>query len=268
MRVSFQGEPGAYSEEALRTFFPDVDVLPCATFGEALTSVADGQADRAVLPVENSQAGSITETYDLMLQHQLWAVGEIELRVRHCLLALPGTALASLRTAHSHPQALAQTAEYLARHGLRPIAETDTAGSARMIAERKLEGAAAVASRTAATRYGLEVLAEGIETNPDNRTRFLVLAREPVVPLTAPRTSLALALKNESGALLAVLRPFADAGINITKLESRPSRRGSWEYVFYLDVDGHHLEPPLWPALEAAAKQCQWLRVLGSYTKA
>lgn len=267
MKVAFQGEPGAYSEEALRSVFPHAEVVPCARFHVAMEALVRGEVDRAVLPLENSQAGSIVETYDLLLAHQAWIVRDVDLRVSHCLMALPGQSLAELRTAHSHPQALAQTDEFLRANGLTPVAETDTAGSARMISEQQKKGAAAIASATAAARHGLEILARGIETNPDNRTRFAVLARTPYTPTAAARTSLVLALKNVPGALLEVLKPFAAHGLNVTKLESRPKRGAGWEYVFHLDVDGRHDDGPLAVALAELKDRAEWVRVLGSYDR-
>ncbi|MGQ0505842.1 MAG: prephenate dehydratase [Myxococcaceae bacterium] len=265
MKIAFQGERGAYSEEAARTVHPDAEMVPCARFSDAFDAVASGKVNRGVLPVENSQAGTILETYDLLLTHALHIVGEIDFRVRHCLLALPGETLETLRTAHSHPQALAQTDAYLRAHRLSPCVEYDTAGSAKLIAEKQLAHAGAVASRVAADIYGLKVLAEGIETNPDNRTRFLILDRQPA-PRSAPaKTSLAIFLNHQPGALFRALGAFAERGVNLTKLESRPNRLAAWEYVFYVDVEGHVEEPSLAQALEVLKRDALQVRVLGTY---
>lgn len=269
MKVAFQGERGAYSEEATRQAFPDAEVLPCARFSDAFEAVVERRADRAVIPVENSQAGTIAESYDLLLAHPLFVVGEIDLRVRHCLLALPGETLETLREAHSHPQALAQTDEFLRRHALKPVVEYDTAGSAKKIAEQQVRGAAAVASRVAAEIYGLMIVAEGIETNRDNRTRFVILDTSAAPRSSAPsKTSLVFSLRNTPGALYRALEGFSTHFINVTKIESRPSRSAAWEYVFYLDLDGHQDEPPVAEALAQLEDHCEFLRVLGSYRKA
>ncbi len=268
LRVAFQGERGAYSEEAARKAFPGAQMLPFPRFSDAFEAVVSFAADRAVIPVENSQAGSITETYDLLLSHGLHIVGEVDLRVRHCLLALPGQTLQSIREAHSHPQALAQTEVFLRAHGLTPRVEYDTAGAAKRLAELRLTGAAAVASRVAAEIYGLTILAEGIETHPDNRTRFVVLSTAPVERVDPCKTSLVLVLKNVAGSLHLALGSFANRGLNLTKLESRPSRRAAWEYVFYVDVEGHLQDPPLAEAVRELAHHCEQVRVLGSYPRA
>ncbi len=268
MRIAFQGERGAYSEEAARLAFPDGQMVPFPRFLDAFEAVTAGRAERAVIPVENSQAGSITDTYDLLLSHALQIVGEVDLRVRHCLLALPGETLQTLEVAYSHPQALAQTEVFLRQHGLTPRVEYDTAGSAKLVAEQRPAHAAAVASRVAAEIYGLEILAEGIETNPDNRTRFLVLAKDAAARADPSKTSLVLVLKNVPGALHRALGAFAERQLNLTKLESRPNRRAAWEYVFYVDVDCHQEEPRFAAAMGALGASCEQVRVLGSYPRA
>src|SRR6267378_2594050 len=173
MKVAFQGERGAYSEEAVRALFGEVDVRPCPSLGEVFDLVGAGGADRGVVPVENSQAGSINETYDLLLAHDLVIAAELDHRVVHCLLALPGQSLDAITRVYSHPQALAQCDAYLRRLGVEMVSSYDTAGSAKMIQEQHLVGSAAVAARRAARLYDLGVLAEGIETNPNNYTKFL-----------------------------------------------------------------------------------------------
>src|SRR5713226_5729960 len=162
MKVVFQGERGAYSEEAVRELFGEVEVQPCPSLRDVFDLVSAGGADRAVVPVENSQAGSINETYDLLLLHALFITGELDQRIRHCLLALPGQALSGIRKVYSHPQALAQCDAFLRQHALEPVPAYDTAGSAKMLAEQHLAGAGAIAGRTAARIYGLTVVAEGI----------------------------------------------------------------------------------------------------------
>jgi len=268
MKVAFQGERGAYSEEAVMLLFPDADVLPLRTLQEVFEATATGRVDRGVVPVENSQAGSINETYDLLLRHNLLITGEVDVRVQHCLLSLPGETLESVEKVFSHPQALAQCEEFLRRLGVEMVPTYDTAGSAKMVASQKLRGCAAIASRRAAMLYGLQVLASGIETNPDNYTKFLAVGREPAPYSQASKTSLVFATRNVPGALYRALGAFANRQINLTKLESRPSRRRPWEYIFYVDFEGHLQDPACRDALEELKVHTTFLKILGSYPKA
>lgn len=269
MRVAFQGEPGANSEEAVfRVFGERAEPVPCRDLEQTFEAAAVGRADRAVVPVENSQAGSINETYDLLLRHSLVIVGEYDLRVRHCLLVLPGQPLAAIRRAYSHPQALAQCDAFLRSHGIEPVAQRDTAGSARMLSEQRPEGAAAIASRRAAEIYHLDILAEGIETNSNNYTRFLVLDRAPAPRAARNKTSIVFVVDNQPGTLYQALGALATRGINLAKIESRPGRQRPWEYVFYADVDGHVDDDALRAALDDLRRHTSMLRVLGSYPKA
>jgi prephenate dehydratase len=265
MKVAFQGERGAYSEEAARTYFPDAEALPCPSFRRVFETVESGQAERGMVPVENSLAGSIHENYDLLQERSLHIVGEIPLRIRHCLLGLPGQKLEDLRRVMSHPQALAQCDVFTRKLGLESTPEYDTAGSAKLLAERRPPATAAIASRTAASNYGLEILAEGIETSPNNYTRFLAIAREPSPRSEKSKTTLVFATRNEPGALYKALGTFAQRNINITKIESRPGRKVAWEYAFYLDLEGHEQDGPVHEALDVLSKQCSVMRVLGSY---
>ncbi|MEP7199090.1 MAG: prephenate dehydratase domain-containing protein, partial [Chloroflexota bacterium] len=172
-RVAIQGERGSYSEEAAAQYFEELEIVPCRWFSDAFEAIVGGRADYGIIPIENSQAGSINDTYDLLLQHDLPIVGEVDLPVRHCLLALPGVALADVKRVYSHPQALAQCEEFIARLGAEKVATQDTAGSARLVQENGWHDAAAIASARAGALYGLEKLAEGIQTNANNRTRFV-----------------------------------------------------------------------------------------------
>jgi len=267
-RVAFQGERGAYSEEAALALFPEGEALPCRSLREVFAAVAEGRAACGVVPVENSQAGSINETYDLLLAHDLHITGEYDLRVRHCLLALPGRTLAELRAVYSHPQALAQCEEFLRSHRLEAIAAYDTAGSARMVAERRMEDAGVIAGVRAAQLYGLAVLAEGIETNPHNYTKFLALGTAPAPRSATAKTSIVFTTRNIPGALHRALGVFASRAINLTKLESRPRREVPWEYVFYADFEGHRDEPEVAAALRELGGITAFVRVLGSYPRA
>ena len=268
--MAFQAEPGAYSEQALRQAAPGAESVPAPLLRDVFELVARGEVELAVVPVENSQAGSINETYDLLLEYSdiLHVRGEHELRVRHCLLALPGSSLGEVTEAYSHPQALAQTASWLRGRGIRAVAYHDTAGAARWVRESGNRSFAAVASSRAAEVYDLQVLAEGIEDNSSNRTRFLVAGCEPVPPGPgAGKTSLVFSTVNRPGALHRALHTLASRGINLTKLESRPSRGEGWEYLFYVDCDGWASTEPLAGALVELERETGWARVLGSYAR-
>lgn len=271
MRVAFQGEPGAYSEAAvIQHWGPGVEPVPCPSFERVFEAVAAGAVDAGLVPIENSLAGSILENYDLLLAHELPIIGEERLSVRHCLLARPGTALDQITVAYSHPQALAQSMPFLKAHGIEARPAYDTAGSARELAGRDEPGAAAIASRLAAEIYGLAILAEGIQTRQDNTTRFFAIARERPEELPREKASLVFAAPNQPGSLYRCLGVFAAHGLNMTKLESRPTKDTPWEYYFYVDVEGPPLTPELLGAMSAdlMAQGVTFARVLGVYPKA
>jgi prephenate dehydratase len=267
MRVAFQGERGANSEEAVVRLFGEVEVIPCVRLTDAFDAVAKHRADRGVVPVENSQAGSINETYDLLLAHDLVIAGELDHRVVHCLMALPGQALKAITKVYSHPQALAQCDVYLRRLGVETVPSYDTAGSAKMIQHQRLAGCAAVASKRAARLYELEVLAEGIETNPNNYTKFLVIDTHPAPEAAQSKTSIVFVVDNRPGSLYRALGALATRQINLVKIESRPGRKRPWDYTFYVDIDGHMHDPQIKEALEDLHRQTTFLRILGSYPR-
>lgn len=265
-RIAIQGERGAYSEQAaLALYGPAVRVLPCRTLADVFATLDSGNADGAVVPVENSRAGTIVETYDLLLQHSFAVTGEYRLRVRHCLLGLPGARLEDITRAYSHPQALAQCAGFLKRHDIAPESAYDTAGSAQALQARGDHAAAAIASRRAAELFGLEVLAEGIEDRPDNVTRFLAVGRPPSLVPEHGRSLLCFTVPNEPAALYHCLEPFARHRLNLTKLESRPDLETPFDYVFYLDVDSRAAEPSLAAALAELSRIATSSRLLGSF---
>jgi prephenate dehydratase len=268
MRVAFQGERGAYSEAAALAHFGTIEPAPRRALADVFDAVERGEAERGMVPVENSQAGSINETYDLLARRALHIVGERNHRIEHCLLALPGETLQSIRTVRSHPQALAQCEAFLHRQGWETTPTYDTAGSAKIVAAERLPGVAAIAGRHAAEIYGLIVLAEGIETSPVNYTRFLALAQAPAPPTDRAKTSIVFTTANVPGALYRALGAFATRGINLTKLESRPRRDRPWEYMFYVDFEIHHEAPAGRAALAELAGVTAFLRVLGSYPRA
>ncbi|HAF69752.1 MAG: Prephenate dehydratase [Acetothermia bacterium 64_32] len=270
-RVAFQGERGAFSEEAaVARFGEGIELLPCRSFQEVFQRVKAGKALFGVVPIENSLAGSVHQVYDLLLAHELFIVGEVEVRISHHLIALPGVKLAGVRQVLSHPQALAQCQGTLARllpHA-EPVPTYDTAGSAKLLAERGTRDAAAIASRRAARIYGLVILREHLEDDPENYTRFLVLSPSPVEPQGAAKTSLVFSMENVPGALHRCLGAFARRGIDLTKIESRPLRGRRWQYAFYVDFLGRSDEPQVREALAELEGQTSFLRVLGSYPPA
>ncbi len=267
--IAYQGEPGAYSQEAIvQQFGPQVEALACQSFDEIFAAVEGGRANLGLLPVENSQAGSINSAYDLLLDHDLRVVGEVKLRVRHCLLAPPGTRLADIKQVYSHPQALAQCERYLKNRGWQAVTAYDTAGSARELAGRRQPGCGAIASRLAGEIYGLEVLETGIEDSPDNTTRFFLLGTEEPPRSEHNKTSLVFATSHTPGALYRALSEFATRGINLTKIESRPRRNRPWHYVFYVDLEGHWQDPEIEQSLVALLVRSAYVKLLGSYPAA
>jgi len=271
--VAFQGERGAFGDEAVQVYFGKEahikpEPIPYRTFADVFHAVAVGEVEYGLVAVENSQAGSINDVYDLLRQHDLFVIGEIGHPVNHCLLCLPGQQLSDIKRVISHPQALAQSDVYLRALGVEIVATYDTAGSAKMIREEHMEGVAAVAAAGAAELYQLEILASGIQTIKDNYTRFIALSREP-----APRregeakTMLVMATAHQPGSLYQCLGVLAANKINLLKLESRPSRQRAWEYVFYLDFEGHRDDPTVRSALANLAGYTTFCKVLGSFVR-
>ncbi len=269
-RIAFQGEPGAYSEEALFLLAPDAQSQPYREFRDVAQAVLERRAELGLLPIENSLVGSIATNFDLIAESALAIVGEVVSAVHHCLLGVPGAQRAALRRVLSHPVALAQCERFLRElSGVEVVAFYDTAGAAAEVARRKDTSLGAVAGVLAARRYGLEVLAERIEDEPHNQTRFLLVARDATPPPAdvPAKTTLRLKLPHRPGTLARALAPFADAGLNLTKLESRPDRSTPWEYLFYLDVEGRAAEPAMRSALAALATQGAVITLLGEYAR-
>ena len=265
MRLAYQGEPGAYSEAAaLHHCGPDAETLPCKTFDEVFEAVVKKRATHGVVPLENSIGGTIHRNYDLLLEHDLSITGEVELDVVHCLQALPGTRIPDVKVVYSHPQALAQCERYLKDLGVTVEAVYDTAGGAKLVAEKKLAGAAALASRRAAEVFGLEVLQEAVQDYEYNITRFAIIGSGAPAP-DANKTTIVFALPSTPGALFKALSVFALRDINLTKLESRPMRGRPWEYLFYVEVEARRDDLLCARALTHLAEFAKWTRVLGTY---
>ena len=266
--VAYQGEPGAYSEQGAAALFAAGDRRPFASIRKVFEAVEVGRAEYGLVPMDNSQAGSINETYDLFLRHGLHLVAETLVAVDHCLLALPGTPIDELEEVVSHPQAIAQCEEFLSALEVNVRAEYNTAGAAKLIAEKRLARTAAIASHRAAELYGLAVLAERIQTYPDNYTRFGALSRSPQ-PLAEPdKSSLVFGVGHVAGSLYRCLGAFAERHLNLTKLESRPRPGRPWEYVFYVDVDAPAAAPQMVDALAELSEHATFTRLLGTYASA
>ncbi len=264
MRLAYQVEPGAYSEAAaLQYGGTQAETLPCKSFEDVFDAVSRKKATHGVVPLENSIGGTIHRNYDLLLDHDLTISGEVELDVVHCLQALPGTKLEDIKVVYSHPQALAQCERYLKELGASVEAVYDTAGGAKLVSEKKLAGAAALASRRAAEVFGLEVLQEAVQDYESNITRFAIIGGAP--PADANKTTIVFALPSTPGALFKALSVFALRDINLTKLESRPMRGRPWEYLFYVEVDAPRSDLGCARALTHLAEFARWTRVLGTY---
>lgn len=278
--VAYSGEPGAFAEDAVRAYFADPDAMPVPGFREVFEAVTDGRAVAGVVPIENLVNGTVREDYDLLIEHDLVIVGEVTVPVRLCLAALPGQRVEEIERVYSHVQALGQADRFLRTRPWVLLTTYNTAGAGKMIVDRGERGAAAVLSPRAAAVFGLEILADPIQNVADNRTRFVVIARPAMAPdpswlasgatggaARPMRTTLAMAIPNEPGALHRVLGILAEAGINMSKLESRPLRGRTWEYVFWVDLDCDAAEPVARAAIAAVGASVPMLRILGSYPR-
>ncbi|MBE7551034.1 MAG: prephenate dehydratase [Anaerolineales bacterium] len=270
LHVAFQGERGAYSEAAAIAFFGDsVQPLPHNDFDGVFEAVATGQAERGVLPVENSLAGSIHRNYDLLLRHELFIVGEVQIPIAHQLIALPGVTLGDIKKVYSHPQALAQCERSITR--LLPHAERvvtyDTAGSVKMIKEQNIADGAGLASQRAADIYDMHIVQPDMQDDAENYTRFVIVAREPVVPTGEVKTSIVFSMNNVPGSLFKSLAVFALRDIDLTKIESRPLQGKRWQYFFYIDFIASQYEERGRNALNHLREITSYLKVLGSYPR-
>lgn len=268
--VAFQGELGAFSHAAARKFLgEDIRMLPCTRFDGVFQSLRTDEATHAVIPIENTLHGSVHENYDHLLEYNVPIVGETNIRISHQLIAMPGTRFRDVRRAFSHPVAINQCLGFFSAHkAIEQSPYYDTAGSVKMLREERPEGAAAIASVTAAEIYGGVILRRNIEDDRRNFTRFFLLTKQKQKSQSANgpwKTSLALSIPNRSGSLFKVMASFALRDLNLTKIESRPLRGKPWEYLFYIDLQGHHDDEPVRNALRHLREITSLAKVLGSY---
>lgn len=275
-RVAFQGELGAFSTEAARKLLGEtIQLVPCETFDQMFAAVEAKDAEYCLAPLENSLFGSVYQNYDLLLKHDFQIVGETTLRIVHNLIVSPETILEDVRLVYSHPVALGQCRNFLHEHPtMKPVVAYDTAGSVKLIMESREAGAAAIASASAAEVYGAKVLVPGIEDDPQNFTRFSLLARaeeaasHPLPEIEGAKTSIVFALENKTGSLYRAMAVFALRDLDLTKIESRPLIGRPWEYSFYLDFIGHTAEKRVQNALAHLAEFAVNVKVLGCYKAA
>ena len=266
-RVCYQGAEGAYSEEAtIRFFGRDVNSFHVDTFRDAFGALEDGSADYAVLPIENSTAGIVSEVYDLLTEYENYIVGEQIIDIKHCLLGVPGAKLEDITTVYSHPQSLMQSARFLTEHAdIRQISMKNNAFAARKVAEDKDKTQAAIASRRAGEVYGLEIIKEAINQAESNSTRFIVVTNQKVFLKGAGKISLCLEIPHEAGSLYHIMSHFIYNGLNMTKIESRPIEDRNWEYRFFIDFDGNLEDSAVKNALRGLREEAKMMKILGNY---
>jgi prephenate dehydratase len=270
MKIAIQGEPGSFSHEAALKLVPGAEIVPCSLSAEVFASLAASAADVAVIPIENSLAGSVSEHFDLLLAHDVQVERETLLRIRHNLIAIPGASTAGIHRVFSHPVALAQCRRFLACHPqMEAFAAYDTAGSVKQVVELRDRHAAAIASAAAARYYGAEILEADIEDNPENYTRFFLVRRsaEAHTDPEATKISIAFSVENRPGSLVAALSELSSLGTNLTKIESRPVHGKPWEYVFYVDCQLRSSQEGT-RALDALRAHCGMVKELGRYVEA
>ena len=267
VKVSFQGERGAYSESAAKEFFKDnIQTIPFPTFTEILQSTSENKTDYTILPVENSIEGSVGESYDLLYLTQLKAVGEIYYKIEHCLIG--NSTLDKIDTVYSHPQALGQCRKFIQKQKFKTVPAYDTAGSVNIIKEINKENVACIASKSAAKISDMKIISENIADNPNNYTRFLILSNNTAVESGKDKTSIIFSIKHEPGSLYRIMEKFEKCKVNLTKIESRPKKTTVWEYNFYVDFEGHAENPKIKQMLDEIKKETNFFKNLGSYPSA
>ena len=262
-KVSFQGEHGAYSESAGWKFFDEMESVPSKTFENALKNTEENQSGFSILPVENSIEGTVGQSIDAITKTDLHSIGEIYLKVEHCLIG--SGSIDDVNTVYSHPQALGQCSEFIHNRKLRTVPTYDTAGSVKIIKEMNDESCASIASKDAGNLYNISIIKEGIENNSNNFTRFLIFSKGNTDETGNDKTSIIFSVKHEPGALFQILKEFHDNEINLTKIESRPNKNKNWEYNFFVDFLGHHSNVKIKLVLDKIRENTLFLKVLGSY---
>ena len=265
-RVVFQGAEGAYSQMAMEKYFGDkVNSFHVDTFRDAMSAIDEGSADFAVLPIENSTAGMVSEIYDLLVEFENYIVGEQIIKIEHCLLAVPGTKLSEIETVYSHPQSLMQSARYLNSYGWQQISMQNNAFAAKKVAEEKKRNQAAIACELAGKIYGLEVLQKGINQSSTNSTRFIIVTNQKIFRKDARKVSICFEVPHESGSLYHMLSHFIYNNLNMTKIESRPIEERNWEYRFFIDFEGNLADSAVKNALRGLREECRSMKILGNY---
>ena len=266
VRIAYQGVEGSYGHgAALQYFGQDADVYHVKSMEDAMVEVEEGRADYAVLPIENSSAGAVSDNYDLLVKHNVYIVGETELAVNHALLGLPGATLEDIRQVYSHPQALMQCSISLNDNGLKQISVENTAVAAKRVVKEGDKSQAAIASEIAGQLYGLELLKPSIQNNQGNTTRFVILANRKVYQKAAGKISLCFELPHKSGSLYNMLGNFIYNGVNMRMIESRPILGRNWEYRFFVDIEGNLSDPSIQNALKSVSEEAANMRILGNY---
>ena len=265
-RVVFQGAEGAYSQAAMTRYFgEEIQSLHVDTFRDAMSAIDEGSADFAVLPIENSTAGIVSEIYDLLVEFENYMVGEQILQINHCLLGVPGTKLEDIRMVYSHPQSLMQSSRFLSGHDWRQISMQNNAFAAKKVAEEQDRSQAAVASEYAAKVYGLEVLRQGVNQEKDNSTRFIIVTNQKIFRKDAAKISICFELPHHSGSLYHMLSHFIYNNLNLCKIESRPIEDRSWEYRFFIDFEGNLADSAVKNALRGLRDEARNMKILGNY---
>ena len=264
IRVSFQGERGAYSDAAALSFFNEkIETIPLTTFANALENTQNDKSEYSILPVENSIEGSVGESNDLLYSTTLNVIGEIYHKIQHCLIGFDS--LEKIDTVYSHTQALGQCRKFIQKHNFKTIPTYDTAGSVKIIKDLNKPNIACIASKQASEIFHVPIITEGIADNPNNNTRFLILSKKKVDESKKDKTSIVFSIKHEPGALQDIIKNFSEYGINLTKIESRPKKNTSWEYNFYVDFEGNETNSKIKEMLNKIKEKTLFLKTLGSY---
>ena len=265
IKVSFQGERGAYSEAAANSFFREqkIETIGASTFAEVLDNTSTEKTEYSILPVENSIEGSVGQSYDLLYLTNLNATGEIYQRIEHCLIGKGN--LENIDTVYSHPQALGQCREFIEKHNMKTIPAYDTAGSVKIVKELNVENCACIASKESSVIYDMPIISENIANNLNNYTRFLVLSKKKSEETGKDKTSIIFSIKHEPGSLHKIIENFYQNDINLTKIESRPTKENIWEYNFYVDFEGHEKNLKIAQMLDKIRKKTTFMKILGSY---